>query len=201
MTVLELIDKKLNDWEVSQLNEEGKTKYFQEKYSVILREYALAGEVIENIIVHETLYDSFVNALNSLELDPNFEAPSGVSWDVLNKDFQEFGKMLSNSVRIAPGGYFSNNDPAIIEREDPERIFVQIMTTRIRETITVNNYLGSRGILQKLHQSGLAFNLTDSEKRMLCLIAALFEGGGQNAQQEMLDDDSVVRATAAHELL
>jgi hypothetical protein len=201
---LELVQNKLQNWEVSKLSETEKTQYFKAKYSALFGQYGMAGEVIENIVIEESLYDSFIDALNDLDLDTTFKVPNGADMDAekLKEDFKEFGKHLANLVRTAPTAYFSNADEQVLDRVDPESLFIQIMTTRLRESMAVNNYLMSRGILAKLQQSGLNFNPTESEKRTLCLIAALFDSAGaQDYQQQGLDEEVVLQATAAHELL
>jgi hypothetical protein len=199
--LLELVQNKLSNWDVYNLSEEEKVSYFKNKYGDLLCQYGVAGEVLESIIVEESFYDAFIEALNNLELSQNFTLPnSSVDFDTLNKDFQSYAKSLTNLVRTAPTAYFANANEDLLNQIDAESLFIQIMTTRLRESMSTTNYLLSKGILGKIQQSGLNFTLTESEKRMLALIAALFDSGPSN-EQYGLDDQAVLQATAAHEIL
>lgn len=153
----------------------------------------MSGDAVENITVHENLYEACSASLSVLSLPAEFKDPSGASWEQSNTDFQEYCKTIP--VRSAPTGYFAQGSVEALAAASEAQLFIQIMTAKKREFMMLQQYDMQKGITAKLRHAGVPFVPTMDEVRMLILIAALFE-----VDQPKVNEQAVLQATVAPEM-
>lgn len=186
---IDVLDAKLQAWPVSSMGFDEQVEHFK-SYNALLSERFIAGDPVESLTVHESLYDAVSKAMAEMSLPENFKDETGASWEDSNRDFNRLCQNVA--VRSAPTGYFSQVPLDVVDSiEDPEPLFVQVMTRGRREAYALEQYDQAKGITLKLQRTGLPFTPTYAEKRLLCMVAALFE-----MEQPAIDESAVLQATA-----
>lgn len=176
---LSKIQSRLDNWAVMQMTDEQKSQWMQDNVISQIAQISAAGDLVEEVIVLDELYEVLSIALDEAKLPDKFPDQEGLDRAQVAEEFQKFCRsILVRSTTLA-----SLNLENIDDVEDVV-LFIRPVTRSMRTNGFLDSWDQSIGLSQLLRSRGCPFLPTPNEKKLLFMISQMFDAMALSHQRQ-----------------
>jgi len=165
------IQERVENYELTKMTQEERVAVLTKEFQNIILNTILGKDPVCLIRAHSAIFDDVYSVVQNLSLPEDFVDPGGSDWETSNTEFNKF--CMSIPVKEISTEELEGVDAEYTGKLPDSQLFLQIIRASDQINIQVEGFLEKTGAKGKIMRSGLPFEPTIAEKRMVCLMVAL----------------------------